>query len=41
MELLEEKTANILFDIGFSNIILDMPPQARETKTKTKATKTK
>ena len=31
IKLLEENS--MLFDIGFSNIFLDMSPQARETKT--------
>ena len=34
IKLLEEAVDNTLFDIGLSNIILDPPPQARETKAK-------
>ena len=34
IKLLEEATGNILFDINLSNIILDLSPQARETKAK-------
>ena len=34
IKLLEEAIDNTLFDIGLSNIILDLPPQARETKAK-------
>ena len=34
MKLLEENKGSALFDIGRSNIFLDMSPQARETKAK-------
>ena len=34
IKLLEGITGSMLFDIGLSNIFLDMAPQARETKTK-------
>ena len=30
----EEKTGNNLFDLGHSNFLLDMSPEARETKAK-------
>ena len=30
----EEKTGNNLFDLGHTNFLLDMPPEARETKAK-------
>jgi len=33
-KILEENTSNNLFDISHSNFFLDMPPEARETKTK-------
>ena len=36
MKLLEENIGSMLFDIGLSNIFLDMSPQARETKAKIK-----
>ena len=35
IKLLEEAIGNTVFDIGLSNIILDLSPQARETKAKT------
>ena len=34
IKLLEENIGSTLFDIGLSNIFLDMSPQARETKAK-------
>ena len=34
IKLLEENTGNMLFNIGLSNIFLDLSPQARETKAK-------
>ena len=34
IKLLEENIGSKLFDIGLSNIFLDMPPRARETKAK-------
>ena len=34
IELLEENIGSKLFNIGLSNIFLDISPQARETKTK-------
>ena len=35
IKILEEKTGNNLFDLGHSNFLLDMFPEARETKAKT------
>ena len=35
IKLLEETRGSTLFDISLSNIFLDLPPQARETETKT------
>ena len=32
MKLLEENITNTVFDIGLSNIFLDMSPHMRETK---------
>ena len=32
MKILEEKTGNNLFDLSHSNFLLDMSPEARETK---------
>ena len=32
IKILESKTANDLFDLGWSNFFLDMPPEAKETK---------
>ena len=32
IKLLEENITNTVFDTGLSNILLDMSPQARETK---------
>ena len=32
--ILEEKTGNNLFDLSHSNFLLDMSPEARETKPK-------
>ena len=34
IKILEENTGSILFDIGCSYFLLDMPPEARETKAK-------
>ena len=34
MKLLEECISHVLFDLGLSNIFLDMCPQASETKAK-------
>ena len=34
IKILEEKTGNNLFDLGRSNFLLDMSPEARETKAK-------
>ena len=34
IKLLEEAIDNTLFDIGLSNIILDLSPKAKETKAK-------
>ena len=34
IKILEENTGRNFFDTGYSNIFLDMPPQARETKAK-------
>ena len=34
MIILEKNIGSNLFDIGGSNFFLDMPPEARETKTK-------
>ena len=34
IKILEEKTGNNLFDLGHSNFLLDMSPEARETKAK-------
>ena len=34
IKILEEKTGNNLFDRGCSNFLLDMSPEARETKAK-------
>ena len=34
MKLLKENIGSILFDIGLSNIFLNMSPRARETKAK-------
>ena len=34
IKILEENTGNHIFDIGSSNIFLDMSPEARETKAK-------
>ena len=36
IKLLEEDIGSTVFDICFGNIILDMSPQARETKAKNK-----
>ena len=33
-KIIEDNTGSNLFDIGCSNIILDMSPEVRETKTK-------
>ena len=33
-KILEEKTGSNLFDLGCSNFLLDMSPEARETKAK-------
>ena len=33
-QILEEKTGNNLFDLSHSNFLLDMSPEARETKAK-------
>ena len=32
IKLLEENNGSMFFDIGLSNIFLDLPPQAREAK---------
>ena len=34
IKILEEKTGNNSFDLGHSNFLLDMSPEARETKAK-------
>lgn len=34
IKILEENTGRYLFDIGHSNFLLDMSPEARETKAK-------
>ena len=34
IKILEEKTGKNLFDLDSSNILFDMPPEARETKAK-------
>ena len=34
IKILEEKTGNNLFDLGHSNFLLDISPEARETKAK-------
>ena len=34
IKLLEENIDDILFDIGLSNMLLDLSPQAREAKQK-------
>ena len=34
IKILEEKTGNNLFDLGCSNFLLDMSPEAREAKVK-------
>ena len=34
IKILEEKTVNNLCDLGCSNFLLDMSPEARETKAK-------
>ena len=34
IKILEENTGSNFFDIGHRNFFLDMPPEARETKTK-------
>ena len=34
IKILEEKTGNHLFDLSCSNFLLDMSPEARETKAK-------
>ena len=34
IKTLEEKTGNNLFDLGHSNFLFDMSPEARETKAK-------
>ena len=34
IKTLEEKTSNNLFDLGHSNLLLGMSPEARETKVK-------
>ena len=34
IKILEEKTGNNLFDLSCSSFLLDMSPEARETKTK-------
>ena len=34
IKFLEEKKGSNLFDIGYSNFLLDMSPEARETKAK-------
>ena len=36
IKILEENTGSNFFDIGHRNFFLDMPPEARETKTKIK-----
>ena len=36
IKILEEKASNNLFDLGHSNFLLDMSPEARETKAKMK-----
>ena len=36
IKILEEKAGNNLFDLVLSNFLLDMSPQARETKAKMK-----
>ena len=35
IKILEENTGNDLFDLGHCNFLLDMSPEARETKAKT------
>ena len=34
IKILEEKAGNNLFDLGHSNFLLNMSPEARETKVK-------
>ena len=34
INILEENTGNSLFDPGYSNVLLDTSPEARETKAK-------
>ena len=34
IKILEEKTGNNLFDLGRSNFLLDMSPEAKETNAK-------
>ena len=34
IKILEKNTGSNFFDIGHSNVLLDMPPEARETKAK-------
>ena len=34
IKILEEKAGKILFDLGCSNLLLNMSPEARETKAK-------
>ena len=40
IKLLEKNTGRRLFDINHSNIFLDLPPKAKETKAKREQNKT-